>query len=61
MHDLQAALDKRLAALRKARNSSVHGEKVDGVDVSKEGITRSLQGAGILDKKGEVVRRVSAA
>lgn len=58
MHNLQAALDKRLAALRVAKKSG--NRQVDGVDVSKEAITRSLQDAGILDKKGDVIHRVGA-
>lgn len=56
MYNLQEKLEQRLKALNAARKTGQ--DQVKGYDLSKESITRSLQEAGILDQKGDVIQRV---
>ncbi|CAM3850678.1 hypothetical protein VA7868_02314 [Vibrio aerogenes CECT 7868] len=56
MFDFQAALDERLAILKKKKIKSCQGERLH--DCSKESIRKSLIDAGILDKHGQMIQRV---
>ncbi|MFT5164709.1 MAG: hypothetical protein ACI9FJ_003318 [Alteromonadaceae bacterium] len=60
MFDLQAVLNKRLAALRHDEKKFGPREVVNDVtdNVSKEYILKQLQQAGILDKNGNMIYRI---
>jgi len=53
MFDLQKELDRRLAALKLAEEGKTDPQYAD-IDVSKEGIKKTLINAGILDSTGKM-------
>ncbi len=58
MTKLQKALKERARVLKEARATGCR--QANGVDLSDKAITRTLQGAGILDKNGDVIHRFTA-
>ena len=56
MFDLQEVIEKRLALLKGELNHSISSKNncVDPLDITKEGITKSLIQAGILDETGKL-------
>ncbi|UTM57041.1 hypothetical protein L4174_014755 [Photobacterium sp. CCB-ST2H9] len=58
MFSLQTALDARLATLKKKKVKKDQDVMLN--DVSHEYIKKSLRQAGIINTKGEVVKRVTS-
>ncbi|EGQ7940890.1 hypothetical protein V4T70_004285 [Vibrio vulnificus] len=58
MFSLQTALDERLASLKKKKVSSK--QSVAANDTTSEYIQKSLKQAGILDKKGKMIKRIAS-
>jgi len=52
MFNLEHEIDRRLAALKLAKDGK-HDPQYDDIDVSKDGIRKTLQNAGIMDENGE--------
>jgi hypothetical protein len=57
MYDLQTALDERLANLKDRNSKSTQEQMMDCT--IKEQILASLKSAGILDKNGKMIDRIS--
>lgn len=58
MFSLQAALDERLASLKNKKVNSK--QPVATNDTTSEYIQKSLKQAGILDKTGKIIKRVTS-
>ncbi|MFZ2726507.1 MAG: hypothetical protein WAX77_09675 [Methylococcaceae bacterium] len=61
MFDLQEALDSRLAILEGKKNNKAINQNNSLNDVSVSYIKQSLNQAGILNRKGKPIKRVTVA